>query len=77
MLRGLIKIIILAILLALLYGLWLLYKEKTPEERKAIRETTATAVKDVSRTLGEAGKKVVEKGEEVIRGDEEDQDKND
>jgi len=70
MLRWLIKLILLAVLAALLYGLWLLYQEKSPEEKSEIKGRAAQTLKGVSRTLAEAGKKVFHKGKEQLRTEE-------
>jgi len=71
MIRWLFKIIFLAVLAALVYGLWLLYDEKTEEEKEALRDGVTRTVQSAGRTVAEAGKRVVEKGQEVYRGSEE------
>ena len=68
MIKFLVKIIILVLLIGLGYGLWLIYQEKSPEEKEAVREKISRTVEGAARTLGEAGKKAGEKGMEVIRG---------
>ena len=64
--------VILVLLAGLIYGLWLLYREKSPEEQRAVKEKISRTVEGAARTLGEAGKKAGEKGLEVIRGDSDD-----
>jgi len=71
MIRWLFKIIFLVILAALVYGLWLLYQEKSPEEKQELRDGVTRTVQSAGRTVAEAGKRVVEKGQEVYRGGEE------
>jgi sensor c-di-GMP phosphodiesterase-like protein len=71
MMRWFFKIIFLAVLAALVYGLWLLYQEKTPEEKQELRDGLSRTVQSAGRTVAEAGKRVVEKGQEVYRGSEE------
>ena len=71
MIRWLFKIIFLAVLIALVYGLWLLYQEKSPEEKQELRDGVTRTVESAGRTVAEAGKRVVEKGQEVYRGSEE------
>ena len=71
MLRWLFKLALLVVLAALVYGLWLLYQEKTPEEKQALQDGVARTVQRAGRTVAEAGKRVVEKGHEVYRGSQE------
>jgi len=71
MIRWLFKIIFLVVLIALVYGLWLLYQEKSPEEKQELRDGVTRTVESAGRTVAEAGKRVVEKGQEVYRGGEE------
>lgn len=71
MIRWFIKLIILVVLAALLYGFWLLYQDKTPEEKQALRDGVARTVQGTGRTVAEAGKRVVEKAQEVYRGGDE------
>lgn len=73
MIRGLIKLIILVVIAALVYGFWLLYQDKTEEEKQAVRDGVTRTVRAAGRTVEEAGKKVVEKGKEVYRGEEEEE----
>ena len=68
MFRFLIKLVILVLIAGLIYGLWLIYQEKTPEEKEAVRRKISQTVEGAARTLGEAGQKAGEKGMEVIRG---------
>ena len=65
MFRWLVKLILLAAAAALIYGLWLLYQEKSPAERSELREGVARTVKSAGETASEAGRKVVEKGRRV------------
>ncbi len=71
MLRWLFKLVLLVVLAALVYGLWLLYQDKTPEEKQELRDGVAHNVKSAGRTIAEAGKRVFEKGRQVYQGGEE------
>ena len=71
MIRWLFKLIILVLIAALVYGLWLVYQAKTPEEKQELRDGVARTVESAGRTVVEAGEKVVEKGQEMYRGGEE------
>ena len=71
MLRWLFKLVLLIVLAALVYGLWLLYQEKTPEEKQELREGLTRTVKSAGRTVAEAGKRVFENGQQVYQGGEE------
>lgn len=71
MIRWFFKILIIIILAALVYGLWLLYQDKTPEEKRELREGVTRAVRNAGRTVAEAGKRVVEKGKEIFQESEE------
>ena len=71
MLRWLFKLVLLVVLAALVYGLWLLYQDKTPEEKQELRDDVAHTVKSAGRTVAEAGKRVFEKGQQVYQGEEE------
>ncbi|MFH1037359.1 MAG: hypothetical protein V1789_01645 [PVC group bacterium] len=66
MLRRLFKLILLLIAVALVYGFWLLYQDKPPEEKQEFREGMVRVVKDAGRTVAKAGRRVVEKGQEVL-----------
>ncbi len=68
MFRWIFKVIILAVAAALIYGLWLLYQEKTPEEKASLRGGCSRTVKSAGKTMTDAGQKVVEKGREVYDG---------
>ena len=65
MLRWLFKLILLLILAALAYGFWLLYQDKTPEEKEALRDGVARTVKNAGYTATEAGRRVIEKGQKL------------
>ena len=65
MFRWFFKLILLAAAAALIYGLWLLYQEKTPQEKAELRQGVARTVKNAGQTVGEAGQKVVEKGKQA------------
>ncbi len=65
MFRWLFKLILLALAAALVYGFWLLYQEKSPEEKDRLKQGVARTVKSAGRTVGEAGRKVVEKGQQA------------
>ncbi len=65
MIRFLFKLILLLVVVALIYGLWLLYQGKSPEEKAEIQEGVARTVKKAGQAVGEAGQRVVEKGREV------------
>lgn len=65
MFRFLFKLILLLVAAALIYGLWLLYQGKSPEEKAGIREGVARTVKNAGQTVVEAGQKAVEKGQRV------------
>ena len=65
MFRWLFKLVLLAAAAALIYGLWLLYQEKSPAERAEFREGVTRTVKSAGETAAEAGRKVVEKGQRV------------
>ncbi|MDP8214955.1 MAG: hypothetical protein RAO92_04260 [Candidatus Euphemobacter frigidus] len=65
MLRWLFKLILLLILAALAYGLWLLYQDKTPEEKQELREGVARTFKNAGRAVNEAGRRVIKKGQEL------------
>lgn len=69
MFRLLIKIVVLLILVGLAYGLWLTYREKSPEEQEEFRRELTRTVEGAAHTLGEAGRKAGEKGLELIKGD--------
>ena len=71
MIRWFLKLIILAVLAALVYGLWLVYRDKTEEEKQELRDGVGRTVQSAGRTVAEAGRKVVEKGQEMYRGGEE------
>ena len=71
MIRWLFKLIILVVLAALAYGLWLVYQAKTLEEKQELRDGVGRTVQRAGRTVTEAGRKVVEKGQEMYRGGEE------
>jgi hypothetical protein len=66
MFRFLFKLILLLAAAAIIYGLWLLYQGKSPEEKAEIRKGVARTVKSAGQTVGEAGRKVVEKGQRVL-----------
>jgi len=68
MFRFLFKLILLLAVAALVYGLWMLYQEKSPEEKAEIRQGVARTVKSAGQTVSEAGQKVVEKGRQVYEG---------
>ena len=65
MLRWLFKFVLLLILAALAYGLWLLYQDKSLEEKQELRDEVARTVKNAGRTVTEAGRRVIEKGQEL------------
>jgi hypothetical protein len=65
MFRWIFKVIILAVAAALVYGLWLLYQEKTSEEKAEIRGGCSRWVTSAGKTVTEAGQKVVEKGKQA------------
>lgn len=65
MFRFLFKLVLLLVAAALIYGLWLLYRDKSPEEKAEIQEGVARTVRQAGRAVGEAGQRVVEKGREV------------
>lgn len=71
MFRWFFKLIILVLAAALIYGLWLLYQEKSPEEKAQIRSGVARTVQSAGKTVAEAGVKVVEKGQRVYEGSRE------
>ncbi len=71
MFRWLFKLILLAAAAALIYGLWLLYQEKSPGERAEIREGVARTVKSAGETAAAAGRKVVEKVQDGYEGSRE------
>ncbi len=68
MFRFLFKLILLLLLAALLYGLWLLYQGKSPEEKAGFRREVTRTVKGAGQTVVEAGQKVVEKGQQALEG---------
>ncbi len=70
MIRWLFKLIILVVLAALIFGFWLIYQDKTEEEKQQFRDGVSRTVQNVVRTGAEAAKKVVEKGQEIFRGGE-------
>ncbi|MDP8235355.1 MAG: hypothetical protein P9M08_03150 [Candidatus Erginobacter occultus] len=65
MFRWFFKLILLAAAAALVYGLWLLYQEKSPEEKAGIRGGCSRGMKSAGKTVTEAGQKVVEKGKQA------------
>ncbi len=65
MFRWLFKLVLLAAAAALIYGLWLLYQEKSPGEKAEIRQGVARIMESAGETAAEAGRKVVEKGQRV------------
>ncbi len=65
MFRWLFKLLLLVVVAALIYGLWLLYQGKTPDEQAEVRQGVAQAMKGAGRTVGEAGRKVLEKGRQI------------
>lgn len=65
MFRWLFKLLLLAAAVALVYGLWLLYQEKSPDEKSEVRQGLAQTVKRAGQTVGEAGRKVIEKGRQA------------
>ena len=66
MFRFLFNLILLLLLAALLYGFWLLYRGKSPEEQADLRRQVARTARDAGRTAIEAGRKVVEKGQQTF-----------
>ncbi len=71
MIRWFFKLIILAVLVALLFGFWLLYKDKTEEEKQEFRYGVSSTVQSAGQMVTEAWGKVVERVQEVFRGGEE------
>ncbi len=67
MLRWLLKIVFLLILAGLAYGLFLLYQEKTPEEKKELRSSVRNKARQAGRLVERAGAKTIEKGREIYR----------
>jgi hypothetical protein len=67
MIRLLIKIIVFLVLASLVYGLWLMYQEKKPEERQELRSAVIRTFRDAGRISAAAFLKTVEKGKSVIR----------
>ena len=55
MLRLLFKLIVLLVLAALIYGLWLGYRERSPEGKQEFNRKIADSFQGVSRLLGDAG----------------------
>jgi len=74
MIRLLIKIIIFLVLASLVYGLWLTYQEKKPEERRELKAAVIGTFRDAGRISAAAFLKTVEKVKSVI-GDKEKQGK--
>ncbi len=71
MFRWFLKLVLILLAAALLYGLWLLYQDKPPEEKQQIREGMVRTVKDAGRTVAEAGRRVVKKGQQMLQKGEE------
>lgn len=66
MLRLLFKLIVLLVLAALLYGLWLGYRDKTPAEKQELNGKIARTFQGVSRLLGDAARRALEKGRQLL-----------
>ena len=75
MIRLLIKLVVFVILVALVYGLWLMYQEKTPEQRQELRGRVVGIFRDASRIAGAAFLKTVEKGRSLVQDREKTRDK--
>jgi len=75
MIRLLIKLLVFVILAALVYGLWLTYQEKTPEQRQELRGLVVGTFRDAGRVLGAAFLKTVEKGRSLVQDREKTRDK--
>ncbi|HOO76327.1 MAG TPA: hypothetical protein PK636_03680 [bacterium] len=71
MIRFVFRTAALLVLAALVYGLVLLYREQPEEEQEAIRARVWGAFRDISLTLGKAGRRTVEQGIGLISGAEE------
>ncbi len=66
MFRLFFKLIVLLVLAALIYGLWLGYQEKAPAEKQEFNGKIAQTFQGVSRLLGDAARRVVEKGRQLL-----------
>ncbi|MCX6349544.1 MAG: hypothetical protein NTV79_08625 [Candidatus Aureabacteria bacterium] len=75
MIRLLIKLLVFAILAALVYGLWSMYQEKTPEQRQELRGRVVGIFRDAGRIFGAALLKTVEKGRSLVQDREKTRDK--
>jgi hypothetical protein len=67
MIRWLIKLIVFVVLASLVYGLWLMYQEKKPEERQELRAAVIRTFRSAGRISAAAFMKTVEKGKAVIQ----------
>lgn len=54
MIRFIFKLLALILVLAVIYGFWLLYQDQTPEARRSARERVFDAFGDASRLAAEA-----------------------
>ena len=71
MIRLLIKIFVFLVIASLVYGLWLMYQEKKPEERRELRAAVIRTFRGAGRVSAAAFLKTVEKAKSVVRGEEE------
>lgn len=66
MIRFLFKALLLLLLAAVVYGVYLLYGEKSPEEQAQVREQLRAAADSAARTTVEALKKTGGKVKELV-----------
>lgn len=65
MFRWLFKIIFFLALAGLVYGFFLLYQEKTPEEKKSLQESVGRVARRTGDLVREAGSKTIKKVKEI------------
>jgi hypothetical protein len=54
MIRFLLKLVALVLIMALIYGFWLIYQERNPEERLEVRERFVWILREGGRLVVEA-----------------------
>jgi len=65
MIRWLFKIVIFLVLAGLLYGIYLLYQEKTPREKEELRASVRAKARHAGRLVEKAGARTIEKVKEI------------
>lgn len=70
MFRFIFKLVALVLILAVVYGFWLLYQDQPPEARQDIRERISNAFRDGVRLLAEAVSRTFSRIVSLVRGEE-------